>query len=198
MSVIRDRIDHVLQRGLAPRLKAAGYRKDGRTFRHSGPNAVKLTNLQASWSNVGSDGKFTVNLGVYFPQAAELHGLHRITERPVESDCMVHERIGFLLPVRSDHWWAVDDSTDLDALTGEVGQAWEEVCRPWLDRHADPAVARDFMVHKRGAPWWGAIFSLLLADQVAARSYLEQAISEARRPDLAAHLRRWGERHGLV
>jgi hypothetical protein len=198
VNAIRDQIEQIVRWGLSPRLKAAGYQKSGRSFRLAAPRAIKVTNLEASWTNVASEGKFTVNVAVYFPEAVDLQGVHQVTDRPTVKDCVVQQRIGLLLPVRTDHWWEVDDSTDLDSLALEVGLAWEEAGKPWLDEHAHFASARAFMVNERQAPWWGAIFSLLLDEADAARSYLKQAINDAGRPDLETHLRNWGTKHGLA
>jgi len=198
VSVIGDRIEHVVRTGLAPVLKKAGYRKTARTFRKSSESSTRVTNLQASWTNNGSEGRFTLNLGVYFPEAARIHGLLRVTDEPVESDCVVSQRIGFLMPGGRDHWWEVTELTDLDALAAQVAEAWERYGHAWLDEHTDIEKARAFML-RRGMPFWGAIFSLVMSNRADAAAYFDQARHEATgRPELQETLRIWGRRNGLL
>jgi hypothetical protein len=198
VSVIADRIDEIVELGLAPRLKRAGYRKSGRTFRHIAGPATKVTNLQGSWTNQGSEGRFTINLGVYFPEAARLHGLFPVTQQPLESHCVVHARIGSLMPVHRDFWWKVTDGSSLTDLSLEVGEAWERYGKPWLDEHTDVLKARDFM-QRLGMPFWSAIFSIIAGDRAGASTFLEQALHEAaRNPELSATIRKWGRQQSLL
>ena len=56
----------VVVAAFAPTLKAAGYRKQGARFREEvSHTVVRLVNIQSSPWNMGSEGQFTVNLGVY-------------------------------------------------------------------------------------------------------------------------------------
>jgi hypothetical protein len=69
MSAISERIDVVVREGLNPILKALGYRKSARTWRHFAAGCIRVVNLQGSWTNAGDSGSFTINLGVYYPAA---------------------------------------------------------------------------------------------------------------------------------
>jgi len=113
MSIISEKIDHIIRIGLHPILKKEGFLKSSRTFRRALTNCIQLTNVQGSWNNYKDQGQFTVNLAVYFPEAAKSHSLFQVTDRPVESDCIVRQRIGYLIPVRRDYWWEIDSSSDL-------------------------------------------------------------------------------------
>ena len=198
MSEIAKRIDELVSISLAPVLKRAGYRKIARTFRRSQHRCIQVTNVQGTWTNRGLDGKFTINLGVYFPEAAKLHGEFRVTDTPSESDCIVSERIGKVMPAGHDHWWKLTETTNIRALGDEVAAAWSQYGEPWLVAHTDPAQARAFML-QLGSPFWGAIFSLLLEDHAEALRLLGKAIDDVQdRPDLLADLRKWGKKRGLV
>jgi len=198
VSEIAKRIDEVVSASLAPALKQAGYRKTGRTFRRSQSRCVLVINVQASWTNVGSVGQFTINLGVYYPDAARLHGGFRVTDKPIESDCIVSERIGKLMPARLDHWWKVTEATNVRSLGDDLVTAWSQFGEPWLVAHTDPARARTFMLELR-SPFWGAIFSVLLEERAEAVRFLQEALNDVRdRPDLLANLRKWGIDHGLL
>lgn len=197
MSEIARRIDRVIKDGLAPVLKSQGYRKDRRTFRRREVQGTRVVNVQGSQWNAEDEGRFTVNLGVYFPTVVPFLDWMRETERPTEGDCVVNERIGFVMPARLDHWWAVTSETDLSALAREVREAWEQFGAPWLDAHADLEAARTLAMHKN-LPYWAAAVSLALNDQASARAHLAEALAAASgKANLTAQLRDWGRRHGI-
>jgi hypothetical protein len=197
LSHISKIIDTIIRNGLAQELRAAGYRKTGRTWRRGTGVGIRVTNLQASWTNVGDSGTFTINLGCWFPDAARIHGGFRVTERPTESDCIVSQRIGRLFPDGLDHWWKVDPDTDSELLGHQVARAWKTYGMPWLEAHSDPRAARQFMVD-RGFLWWGAIFSLMLNEPAEARNYLDAALAEAAdAPSVLRILQDWRKRTQL-
>ena len=81
-SDIAKKIDQVAGGELAARLKEHGYRKKGRTFHRRTDEATCIVNVQASVTNAGHEGMFTVNVGVYFPKIEEpLTGALRPTRR---------------------------------------------------------------------------------------------------------------------
>jgi hypothetical protein len=191
------RIDAVIKDGLAPALKTQGYRKERRTFRRRGAQCTRVVNVQGSQWNAEHEGRFTLNLAVYFPAVVPFLDWARATDRPTEADCVVRERIGFVMPVRQDHWWQVTAETDLGALAREVCEAWEEFGAPWLDTHADLEAARTFALSQK-LPSWAAAVSLALSEPRAARGYLEEALAAAKAsPTITAQLRDWAGRHAI-
>lgn len=192
------RTDQVIRDGLAPALKAAGYRKDGRTFRRPELRGTCVVNVQGSRWNTKDQGRFTLNLGVYFPDVVPFLDWMRATNRPSEADCLVRKRIGSVMPAGRDHWWVVTPQTDLVSLSRELREAWEQFGAPWLDGHANLAAARGLALIGR-TPYWAAAISLALGEWGAAQAYLEQAITAARdSANVAGSLRLWGKRHGLL
>jgi hypothetical protein len=147
MSAIREKIVEAVTSGFAPVLKAAGYRKKGFNYHQEvSPTVVRLVNVQCSQWNDEFEGRFTVNLGVYHRDLAALHDALPVVASPLVKDCVVQERLGFLLPAHRDHWWSVDSRTDRTALGERVARDWSKYGRPWLDLHSSLEEARRFLV----------------------------------------------------
>jgi len=64
MSEVAKRIDAVLKARLTPTLRDLGFKKKARTFRRRTAEATQVVNVQASSSNFGEHGRFTINFGV--------------------------------------------------------------------------------------------------------------------------------------
>ncbi len=198
MSKTSEQIDYIIKVGLHPLLKREGFLKSSRTFRRSRADCVQIINVQGSWTNYDDKGQFTVNLAVYVPEAAKIHGLFRITDRPLESDCMINERLGFLMPVHRDYWWNFDSKSDLDEIAKEVVSACVNYGLSWLDEHSTLEGAIKFSLSRK-TPWWASIFSLLLENRENAKQYLSEAILKAsQNPNLQSRLMDWGRSNGLV
>ena len=198
MSITSEKIDYIIKVGLHPVLKREGFLKSARTFRRARTKCIQIINVQGSWTNYNDQGEFTVNLAVYFPEAARLDGLFRITDRPSESDCIVNERIGHLMPVKRDHWWKFDSKSDSDKIAKEVVSVCVDYGIPWLEKHSTIEGAIQFAL-SRNTPYWAAVFSLLLENRKDAKNYLVEAISNASpNPHLKSRLEDWGRSNSLV
>lgn len=196
MSVISQKIDHAIRIGLHPTLKQAGFSKSSRTFRRTLTNCIQITNVQGSWTNQGDQGRFTINLAVYFPEAVKLEGIFQITDRPLESDCLVRQRIGHLMPIQKDYWWEVDSNSNLEEIAVDIAVAWNDYGKPWLEKLSTPEAALQFSLsHKM--PYWASIFSLILGNREAAQSYLSEAFTTSTIPEFTLRLKVWGQRQGL-
>jgi len=221
MSEIGKVIDRVATDALATPLKAAGYRRAGRTWRRRLKDAVQVVHVQASRSNLGADGRFTLAAGVYFPTLAARLALFPPIDDPAEYDC--HVRTRPLPPGR--HWWEVraagvaapdpeagrvlgkilswlDRRADRRApetnerATQELREALERYALPWLLRVADLRGARDELA-RQGSLWWAAAASLELREHDEAARLFAQALEKAVPPH-ADELRRWGRTNGLT
>jgi uncharacterized protein DUF4304 len=198
MSKTSEQIDYIIKVGIHPVLKREGFLKSSRTFRRSHFGCVQIINIQGSWTNYDDKGQFTFNLGVYFPEAAKIHGSFRITDRPLESDCIVNQRIGHLMPVQRDYWWDFDSKSNLDKIAQEAVSACMNYGLPWLDEHSTIEGALNFSLSRK-TPYWAAIFSLLLNNRENAKQYLTEAIIKAsQNPSLQSRLEDWGRSKGLV
>lgn len=198
MSKISEQIDYIIKVGLHPALNREGFLKSSRTFRRPRANCIQIINIQGSWTNHDDEGQFTVNLAVYFPEAAKIQGLFQVTERPIESDCMVNQRIGQLMPVQRDYWWRFSSRSDLEIIGQEVVLACVNYGLPWLNEHSTVEGAIKFSLSRK-MPYWAAIFSLLVENREDAGQYLAEAILKAsQNPSLQSQLEDWGRSNGLV
>jgi hypothetical protein len=137
-------LNTILRLGLDPALRQAGYKRRAHTFRQPLPTGVwRVINVQGSQGNAGSRGRFTLNLGIHFPQVRAVMGHPPLPNPPKEWDCELRARIGTLLPGGQDHWWQFDEHTDVQAIADNVVQAWREYGQPWLTRYSDLRTARD-------------------------------------------------------
>jgi hypothetical protein len=174
MSATGDMMNVVVA-AFAPTLKAAGYRKQGARFREDvSPTVVRLVNIESSQWNMGREGRFAVNLGVYHRDLAALHDACPPVEEPLVQHCLVQQRLGFLMPVGKDHWWSIDDKTDLMALGAEVASAWTKYGKPWLDANSKLEGARDFLV-ARNHHFLAAMASLAMGKPDDAHRWLDRS-----------------------
>jgi len=198
MSAISQKIDSIIKTGLHPTLKQEGFRKSSRTFRRGFDHCVQITNIQGSWTNYGDQGQFTMNLAVYFPEAAELHGLYSITNHPTISDCMIGVRIGRLMPVKRDYWWEVDSESNLDEISSDIKTQWQTHGKIWLENHSSFEGALTFCLDQKQL-FWATIFSLILGRQADARQYLYEAIAKVPpNSEYLMHLQEWGRSKGII
>jgi hypothetical protein len=196
MSEIAKRIDHVIQTDLAQRLKAAGFRKSGRTFFRTQPDHTRVVNVQANLWNQGQEGSFAINLGIHFPIVTELAGEPAVTGRfPKEYQCNVRERLGALVYGGRDHWWPITAHTDVARLAQTVGTAWSVFGRPWLERTATLQGAFELACSQQ-LHFLAANLALALRDREAAGQLLQRAMS--RLPKGRSRFETWGRRHGLL
>lgn len=135
MSEISKKIDEVIATGLKKLMKDAGFRKKGRTFYKEADGIFSILNVQASTSNNSDQGKFTVNLGMFFPAIHDLVGSFEVKGVPSEAECTLRKRIGLLMPACCDHWWSVKEHTNFKALTEELKNMVENLALPWLEKN---------------------------------------------------------------
>lgn len=200
MSATSVKIDQIVRSVLHPTLKREGFRKSARTFRRVIANCTQIVNIQGSWTNYADQGQFTINLGVYFPEAARLDGTFPVKEHPLESDCLIRERIGFLMPAHRDYWWMLDVTTDVDWVAQDITDNWIIYGKPWLEDKSTYEGAKQFALQRK-LPYWASIFCLLQGDGGYANKYFNVAIEEAfqeKNNPLYLHLIEWGHSQGLV
>ena len=131
MSELGKVIDHIAVEALGDPLKAAGFRRSGRTWRRQMGDAVQVVHVQASRYNAGRDGEFVLNAGVYFPALAARLGLFLPTDTLGEGDCQVRTRP--MPPGRN--WWKVRAASG--AQPEPDGGRVLGALFSWLDRRAD-------------------------------------------------------------
>jgi hypothetical protein len=176
MNEISKSIDAVIRDGLAKALKSDGYKKAARTFHRIEEKCIKVVNVQASQGNIGSEGKFTINLGVYLPLIESwLERIKPSTGLPKEYECTTRSRIGSLMPDQQDFWWPVNPQTNLAGLALEVRKAWETYGKPWLNQPwNDQRTAADLLERHGNCIEATAAF-LLLGETTRAKKVVQEA-----------------------
>ncbi len=183
----------VVAAGIAPGLKAAGYRKQGFKFHQkASPTVVRLVNLQSSQWNSGSDGRFTVNLGVYHRDLAALHDTIPVFESPLVHQCIVQRRLGFLMPCNRDFWWTINNKANLAALSAGVALSWSKYGKSWLESNSSLAGARKFFLASK-SHFLAAMASLAMGERTEAEKLLAAAIRDA--PLLKERIDAWRRVH---
>ncbi|HEV7609665.1 MAG TPA: DUF4304 domain-containing protein [Steroidobacteraceae bacterium] len=114
-----------IQRALRPALTEHGFKVRGRTFnRVTDDGLTQVVNLQMGASyppgttyfpGLREDlhGLFTVNLGVYIPEVAELHGGGPAKSWVQEYTCSVRNRLGPASGSSKDLWWQARASPEV-------------------------------------------------------------------------------------
>lgn len=177
MSATRDMMKTVVA-AFAPALKSFGYRKQGARFRNeSSPTVVRLVNIQSSSWNSGSEGQFTINLGVYHRDLAALHDELPVVDLPLVQHCVVQERIGCLMPARRDVWWSIDQKTDLVALGEKFAANWIKYGNPWLEEKSTLDGARAYLLDQKHY-FLVAMASLAIGKSDDAQHWLDKTIED--------------------
>src|SRR6476646_185094 len=114
-----------IQRALRPSLKEHGFKVRGRTFnRITDDGLTQVVNLQMGPSDPpgttyipglreNMHGLFTVNLGVYIPEVAELHGGGPAKSWVQEHYCSIRNRLGPASGSPADVWWKASASPEV-------------------------------------------------------------------------------------
>lgn len=191
MSEIGKRINAVIAHSLAPCLKEAGFKRKGRTFRRITDERIDVINVQGSKWNAGRTGEFTINVGVYYPEIAELYDEYRPDGLPEEYHCTLRSRIGLLMGGNTDKWWKLGRLTREEKLSDEVTMAVCDYALPWLDRMSDPD-----NVKAEVPKFIAAVIAWHQGNNDEARRLIVESYDEA--PAIAEQTKAWAARHGLL
>lgn len=195
MSEISKIIDGIIKAELAPLLKQCGFKKKARNFYREHSDRTDVINIQASQWNEGLKGKFTVNVGVYFPAISELTEASPVKSLPKEYNCTIRERIGLITEENRDTWWEVNPETDQKIVANDLALKVNSVCLPWLESMADLDNVKSGVV-KNNRAIVAAGISLHQGNIAEAREYLEQSFKQ--QPLAKSRASAWGKKHGLV
>jgi hypothetical protein len=114
-SVSSRRIAEVVSSGLAPLLKANGFRKQAHHFYRQTPTATCHIVLQSSQWNSPTRASFTINLWSYLPAIAAVKGDPAIAEPLKQKRAHCGIGIGHLLPKPGVYWWNMTDDWEAEA-----------------------------------------------------------------------------------
>lgn len=193
MSAISKLIDEVLKLGLTPLMKEQGFRKTGRDYRRRVNDNWDILNVQSSQGNVGPNGKFTINLGVYLPAISNLVSSYSPESAPKEYECTIRVRIGSLMPQKADFWWQIHPATDIGNLAKEVSLTTSKYVLDWFEAHHDPKQVAEAL---RSQP---SIESAAAALAAGNRKEAFERIARmiATRPAATKRATEWAKEHGL-
>src|ERR1700686_4213934 len=100
--------------GVAPDLRAKGFKRRGGIFRRDLPGFAQFVTYQKSVDSDQQTILFTVNLGV------DLEALHFLAaQHNSVHDCPWHVRLAHLLEARRDYWWTLGGGDNPDHLVEE-------------------------------------------------------------------------------
>lgn len=184
--------------GIRRRLSNVGYTRYGDTFnRVTEPGLTHVVNLQLS--KYVTEFEFTVNLGIYLDEVAEVLRLPRAPNPPVkESQCQLRTRLSEIMTSGKDVWSRLDRGS-----TEEVGRALEDYGLPFLERFTSRAkIVQEW--ERLGSKYWPSwtnplIAAVLLANagkreeanRVLRREY-EQTRGEPRAKQVEETIRKLG------
>ena len=126
----------VVATGLAPLMKASGFRKNRHHFVCFGSAGTSHVEVQSSQWNSPNRTSFTLNLWTHLPAIAAALGEPPDIDpvRRKVAHCGI--RIGHLLPKPEDYWWVLGGEHDIERVTAEVSAAVRDLGLPYLSRAA--------------------------------------------------------------
>jgi hypothetical protein len=201
-----------VQREMRPHLKERGFRVRGRTFnRVTSDGLVQVVNIQTGSADPPGTtyipglrenlyGLFTVNLGVYIPEVAELRG-EQAKSWVQDYHCAIRERLGPVSGEARDVWWHARQDA---AVADDVSSSLVKFGLPFLDRFA----TRDLVLAElddatKNLPYCSVpriVNAIILSgrnEPVRARDLLAEQTHETWSPGHPAYVRKLAIRMGL-
>jgi hypothetical protein len=208
------KVDQV-QAALHDKLRGLGFRKQARTFnRTTEDGLMQVVNVQMGAHDPPGTtyipglrenlyGWFTVNLGVYVPEVARLHGGGEAKGFVREYHCCVRDRLGPLGPERKDLWWRNDA---VEEVVPDLLARLDRDGLPFLARFATrDAILREWKDKSENQSAGGSppriVMAIILAergDKAAATELLAAQAEERRNPGHPAYVRSLAARLGIA
>jgi hypothetical protein len=110
--------DNLIKQCIKPMLKVYGFSSKGHTFIIKSRGNIGLINFQKSRQSNVNKVIFTINVGIISNKLRSFFSSE--TNQISIEDCHWRQRIGFLLPERSDKWWIIDAQSNIDELCEEI------------------------------------------------------------------------------
>jgi hypothetical protein len=191
MSQISILIDECIKLGIAGLLKSHGFKKSGRSWHKKIDENWQIVNVQASSGNLGSEGKFAINIGVFQSEIEAFCG-KSLTRKPKEYDSTIRRRLG-VTETKSDHWWSIDSNTDSQNIADDVVLKLENQGFSWLDNHLAVKIVSASLAQQPSIQSFSA--ALLSGDKGEAIRRVKAAIED--RPRAKASFTKWVIQAGL-
>jgi len=176
---IQERFDNLVSKIIWHQFKARGYRKTGNNFRFYNIDGWgKIVNIQKSAFGDKNDICFTINTGLYLPEADTIFETPR-GEKFLEPDCLVRKRIGKLNGLQGDLWYDLNENTPPNDLEGTISHDFSQFILPYLERiqSRDDILKQIIREHRPNEE--KAIRTLFICGyQEEARQWIEEEISK--------------------
>lgn len=146
MTVAQDLFRALLRDRIAPVLRREGFKGSGQRFQRRTNGIWAVLHFQRSVQHPApGEVRFTVDLGIASERLRRSRHDWPEGTAPDEGDCVLRERIGFLLADRrpADYWWIVDPRTDLDRLAADLNRYLLDGALLFLQRFPDDEALRD-------------------------------------------------------
>jgi len=111
-------------------LEPEGFKKKGLTFFQDHGDVVHLIGMQKSLGSTDREIKVTTNLGVWIRALAPIRAGK--PDPPRLSDAHWRQRIGTLLPERTDKWWSADSPANAKTVSISIVEALSKYGLPAL------------------------------------------------------------------
>ncbi len=130
-------------------LKKEGFKKNSDEFYIHKDNNWGIISFQKSKEANPNEFVFTINLGVVSNSIITYLGDK--VDKPNILDCHWKQRIGYLLSSKSDFWWKIDSTTNLDILTSEIINILETAAIPEIYKHiSDESLEKMWLSNEYG------------------------------------------------
>jgi hypothetical protein len=137
-STTRQAIAAISRDYCGPLLKPHGFKTRGNGFWRQSDGLLHDVGFQASMWGSSNSGRFTINVGVTHPQMYALFLRRPVAKNPSSAHWPITQRIGFLMPEKHDHWWSVDETTDVPKLGEGIAKVLRTAALPFLDALRTP------------------------------------------------------------
>ena len=96
------------------------------------------------------------------------------------------------MPQRLDHWWEVDEDSDVQKLAQAVRAVWWDYGKPWLERCSDMNQAAIWLASRQQF-FLAAMTSLAAGDKSSSSAYLAEALADW--PEGQDRIEAWRKQH---
>jgi Domain of unknown function (DUF4304) len=119
----------------AARVANLGFVRRGSILRVAGNGTSGVIQFQKSTGSTKDLVRFTISLAVVC--GALLEEWQPATGKATSTDAHLRERVGMLMPTRTDKWWEITSATNVDAVATEVSDLVATVGAPYVMRYLD-------------------------------------------------------------
>jgi len=133
-------------------LKSAGFNRRGNHMFRPFNDLFHGIHFQGSRWGSKDEGKFTINLVVTSGAIFEFWTGKPLPSNPASALFPIQQRIGGLMPLHLDHWWSVDNSTDIEALGHEVTDAINSFALPFFSEYPESSALLNRLRQGAGLP----------------------------------------------